>query len=331
MKFLGSLKLALAALLVTQVQAQAQAQPATGAQAYPDRMIRIVVPFPPGGSTDLLARRLAERFQSSMGQTVIVENRPGAGGTVGSDTVARAAPDGYTLLIGVTGSHGVSVSLNPKLPYHPLRDFEPISSLVTAPLVIVVGPDSPARTLADYVAQAKAKPGEITHSSPGTGTSMHLTGEMFNLAAGTKLVHVPYRGSAGAINDLIGGQVQSMFSDLLVAMPFMQANRIRPLAVTSLQRHPMLPDVPTVAESGYPNFEALSWQGLFAPAGTPKAVIDRLNAETRAALESPQIKDFFSKQGMDVRASTPAEFRAFIEREIPKWANIIKEAGVTLQ
>ena len=299
------------------------------AQGFPSKPVRIVVPFPPGGSTDLLARRIAEKWQQSLGQPVVVENRPGAGGVTGSDFVARAAPDGHTLVMGVTGSHGVSISLNPRLPYHPLRSFEPISRVVSAPLVIVVGSAVPARTLAEYVAAARARPGEITHSSPGVGTSMHLTGEMFNAAAGTQLVHIPYKGSAGAINDLMGGQVQSMFSDFLVALPQVESGRIRALAVTSARRHPLMPNVPTVAESGYPGFEALSWQGLFAPAGTPREVIERLNAETQKALASPDIRDFFSRQGFEVAGSSPAEFRAFIEAEIPKWAKVVKEAGLT--
>lgn len=302
-----------------------------GAQSYPEKPIRFVVPFPPGGSTDVLARRIAASFQASMGQPVVVENRAGAGGAIGSEMVAKSAPDGYTILIGVTGSHGVSVSLNPALPYHPLRDFEPISRVVSAPLVIVTKPEFPTKTLAEFIAYSRANPGKVTFATPGNGTSMHLTGEMFNLAAGTKLVHVAYRGSAGAMNDLIGGQVDSMFSDLLVAMPFIQSGRVRPLAVTSATRHPLLPDVPTVAEAGIAGFEALSWQGLFAPAGTPKAIVDKLNAQTRKALASPEIRDYFSAQGMEVKATSPAEFRAFIEKEIPKWARVIKDAHVTLQ
>ena len=301
------------------------------AQSYPEKPIRFVVPFPPGGSTDVLARRIAASFNASMGQPVVVENRAGAGGAIGSEVVAKSAPDGYTILIGVTGSHGVSVSLNPALPYHPLRDFEPISRVVSAPLVIVTKPEFPTKTLAEFIAYSRANPGKVTFATPGNGTSMHLTGEMFNLAAGTKLVHVAYRGSAGAMNDLIGGQVDSMFSDLLVAMPFIQSGRVRPLAVTSATRHPLLPDVPTVAEAGVAGFEALSWQGLFAPAGTPKAIVDKLNAETRKALASPEIRDYFSAQGMEVKATSPAEFRAFIEKEIPKWARVIKDAHVTLQ
>jgi tripartite-type tricarboxylate transporter receptor subunit TctC len=301
------------------------------AQAYPTKLVRIVVPFPPGGSTDLLARKLAEKMQASMGQSFIVENKPGAGGAVGSESVAKSPADGYTLLMGVTGSHGISVSLNPKLPYHPLKDFAPISMVVSAPLVIVVGPAFPANTLAEYIAYAKGKPEQVTHSSPGNGTSMHLTGEMFNIAAGTKLVHVPYKGSAGAVNDLIGGQVQSMFGDFLVVLPQVKAGRIKALAVTSAKRHPLLPDVPTVAESGYPGFEALSWQGLFGPAGTPPDIVAKLNAETLKALNAEDFRDAFARQGFIVAGSTPAELRAFIESEIPKWARIVKTGGVTLQ
>ncbi len=301
------------------------------AQPYPNKPLRFVVPFPPGGSTDLLARRLCERLQASMGQPCVVENKPGAGGAVGSEFVAKAAPDGYTLLLGVTGSHGISVSLNPKLPYHPIKDFAPISTLVSTSLVLVVGPQFPANTLAEYVTYAKGRPDQVTHSSPGNGTSMHLTGEMFNLASGTKLVHVPYKGSAGAVNDLMGGQVQSMFGDFLVVYPQVKGGKIKALAITSAKRHPMLPDVPTIAESGYPGFEALSWQGLFVPAGTPADIVAKLNAETLKALTAEDFRDAFAKQGFTVAGSSPAEFRAFIEAEIPKWARIIKAGNVTLQ
>jgi len=301
------------------------------AQPYPSKPLRFVVPFPPGGSTDLLARRLCERLQASMGQPCVVENKPGAGGAVGSEFVAKAAPDGYTLLLGVTGSHGISVSLNPKLPYHPIKDFAPISMLVSTSLVLVVGPQFPAGTLAEYVTYAKERPDQVTHSSPGNGTSMHLTGEMFNLASGTKLVHVPYKGSAGAVNDLMGGQVQSMFGDFLVVYPQVKGGKIKALAITSAKRHPMLPDVPTIAESGYPGFEALSWQGLFVPAGTPADIVAKLNAETLKALTAEDFRDAFAKQGFTVAGSSPVEFRAFIEAEIPKWARIIKAGNVTLQ
>ncbi|MBC7804453.1 MAG: tripartite tricarboxylate transporter substrate binding protein [Candidatus Parcubacteria bacterium] len=296
------------------------------AQDFPSKPIRIVVPFPPGGSTDVIARRIGEKFQVSMGQPVVVENKPGAGGAVGSEFVARSAPDGYTLMIGVTGSHAVSVSLNPKLPYHPLKDFEAVSLVVSAPLTIVVNPSVPANNLKELVALGRP----LNHGTPGNGTSMHLTAEMFNLSSGTKFVHVPYKGTAGALNDLLGGQIQLMFGDFLVTLPQVKAGKIKALAVTSSRRHPLLPEVPTVAESGFPGFEALSWQGMFAPAGTPAAVVARLNAELVKAMNTPDMREYFASQGFFVGGNSPAEFRAFIEKEIPKWGQIVKAANVKL-
>ena len=295
------------------------------AQDFPSKPIHIVVPFPPGGSTDVIGRRIAEKWQASMGQPVLVDNKPGAGGAVGAEQVAKAPPDGTTLLIGVTGSNAVSYSLNPKLPYQP-KDFEPVSLVVSAPLTIVVNASVPAKSLKELVALNQP----LNHGTPGNGTSMHLTAEMFNLAAGTKFVHVPYKGTAGALNDLIGGQIQMMFGDFLITLPQVKAGKIRALAVTSLQRHPLLPEVPTVAESGYPGFEALSWQGMFAPAGTPPAIVAKLNAELVKAISAPDMKEYFASQGFFVGGNSPAEFRAFVEREIPKWARIVKEASVRL-
>lgn len=295
------------------------------AQGFPSKPIRIVVPFPPGGSTDVIGRRLAEKFQVSMGQPAIVENKPGAGGAVGAAEVARAAPDGHTLLIGVTGSNAVSYSLNPKLPYQP-KDFAPVSLVVSAPLTIVVGPSVQAKNLKELAALNQS----LNHGTPGNGTSMHLTAEMFNLAAGTKFVHVPYKGTAGALTDLIGGQIQMMFGDFLITLPQVKAGKIRALAVTSAQRHPLLPEVPTVAESGYPGFEALSWQGMFAPAGTPPAVLAKLNAELVKAISAPDMKEYFATQGFFVGGNSPEAFRAFVEKEIPKWAQIVKQANVTI-
>jgi tripartite-type tricarboxylate transporter receptor subunit TctC len=295
------------------------------AQDFPSKPIRIIVPFPPGGSTDIIGRRIAEKWQASMGQPVLVENKPGAGGAVGAEQVARSPADGYTLLIGVTGSNGVSYSLNPKLPYQP-KDFDPVSLVVSAPLTIVVNPSVPAKNLKELVALNQP----LNHGTPGNGTSMHLTGEMFNIAARTKFVHVPYKGTAGALNDLMGGQIQMMFGDFLITLPQVKAGKIRALAVTSSQRHPLLPEVPTVAESGYPGFEALSWQGMFAPAGLPPSILARLNAELVKAINTPDMKDYFASQGFFVGGNSPAEFRAFIDREIAKWAQIVKTANVKL-
>jgi tripartite-type tricarboxylate transporter receptor subunit TctC len=303
---------------------------AAGAQAYPSKLVQIVVPFPPGGSTDLLARRIAEKFQQSMGQPFIVENKRGAGGTIGSASVAKSPPDGYVLLVGVTGSHSISVSLNPNLPYHPLRDFEPVSMIVSGPLVIVVNSSVPATDLKGLVALGKSGQA-LNYGTPGNGTSMHLASEMFNVAAGTNFMHVPYKGSANALNDLIGGQIQVMFNDVVVTLPQIRAGRIRALAVTSARRHPLLPNVPTVAESGYPGFEALSWQGLFAPAGTPREVVAKLNAELIKALNAPDMQEYFAQQGFFVGGNSPAEFRAFIEQDIRRWAQVIKAAGISAQ
>ncbi|NCT99657.1 MAG: tripartite tricarboxylate transporter substrate binding protein [Comamonadaceae bacterium] len=301
---------------------------ASAQDAYPSKIVRIVVPFPPGGSTDLLARKLGEKLAAQWKQTVIVDNRPGAGGTVGADHVSKSAPDGYTLLLGVTGSNGIAGSLYPNLPYDPVKGFTPVTAVVTAPLLLVKGERVAAKTVAELVAAAKAKPGSITYGSPGTGTSMHLTGEMFELATKTALLHIPYRGSAGALSDLMGGQIDLMFGDILVVMPQIEAKKLTPIAVTSKERHPMFPNVPTVAESGYPGFEALSWQGLFAPPGTPAAIVDKLNKDVNAALASADIQEYFVSRGFKLGGSGAAEYKAFIEAENKKWATIVKTAGV---
>ncbi|HEX2546026.1 MAG TPA: tripartite tricarboxylate transporter substrate binding protein [Ramlibacter sp.] len=310
----------------------AAAAPRLFAQAgYPSKPIHLVVPFPTGGSTDLLARRIGEKLSAAMGQPVIVENRPGAGGTTGADHVAKAAPDGHTLLLGVTGSNAIAPSLYPRLPYDPLKDFAPVSQVVTAPLVLAVNASSPIRTVRDYIAAARSKP--VSYGTPGNGTSMHLTGEMFALAAGVKLLHVPYKGSAPALNDLLGGTLESMFGDFLVLLPQVRAGKVRAIAVSSQRRHPMLPDVPTIAESGVPgfaDFEASSWQGLYAPAATPREVIARLNAETVKALDSPDIKEFFGSQGFIVGGTSPEQFRALMEAEVPKWGRVVRAAQVKI-
>ncbi len=297
------------------------------ARAQAAKTTRIVVPFPPGGSTDLLARRIGEKLAAALGQTVIVENRAGAGGTVGADYVAKSAPDGTTLLMGVTGSNAIAQALYAKLPYDVVKDFAPISIVVSAPLVVAVHPAVKASTLAELIALAKARPGSISYGSPGNGTSMHLTGEMFKQATRTSMVHIPYRGSAGMLADLMGGQIEATFGDLLVLMPQLEAGKLRALAVTSRQRHPMLPNVPTVAESGYPGFEALSWQGLFAPAATPPELVARIGAEVGKAVRTPEIRDFFASRGFLIDGLAPDASRAFIETEVKKWSAIVKASG----
>ena len=297
------------------------------AQARSGAVMRIVVPFPTGGSTDLLARRIGEKLAPALGHSVIVENRAGAGGTVGAQYVARSAPDGLTLLMGVTGSNAIAQALYPKLPYDVVRDFAPVSMVVSSPLVVTVNPAVQADTLAEFVQLAKSRPGSLSFGSAGNGTSMHLTGEMFEQASGTSMVHIPYRGSGGMLTDLIAGQIEASFADLLVVMPQLEAGKLRALAVTSKQRHPMLPDVPTVAESGYPGFEALSWQGVFAPAGTPPERVAKLSTEINKAMKAPDVQEYFASRGFLVEGTTPAAFKALIESEVKKWTAIVKTSG----
>ncbi|MBL8288205.1 MAG: tripartite tricarboxylate transporter substrate binding protein [Rubrivivax sp.] len=301
--------------------------PAPSPAAFPSRPLRLVVPFPPGGSTDLLARRIGDKLAASLGQPVLVDNRPGAGGATGSVEVARAPADGHTLLFGVTGTHAISPAINPKIGYDPRADFAALSIVVSAPLVVVVRAESPHKSLADLIAWAKANPERLTHGSPGNGTTMHLTGEMFALATGTRLTHVPYKGSAPATQDLLGGQIESMFGDLLVVLPLVASGRLRALAVTSRQRHPLLAAVPTVAEAGpreLADFEASSWQGLFVPAGVPGAVQERLNAEVGRAVRAADLKDFFAERGFVVEARSLEESRRFLEGEVAKWTRLVR-------
>jgi tripartite-type tricarboxylate transporter receptor subunit TctC len=294
------------------------------AQSFPARPLKLVVPFPPGGSTDLLARRIGEKLADAFGQPVVVENRPGAGGATGSVEVARAAADGHTLLFGVTGTHAISPAINPKLGYDPRADFAPVAIVVSAPLVLVVRADSPHKSAADLIAWAKRNPERLTHGSPGNGTTMHLTGEMFALATGTRLTHVPYKGSAPALQDLLGGQIEAMFGDLLVALPQVQAGKLRALAVSSRARHPLFAATPTFIEAGLADFEALSWQGLFAPAGTPPAALERLNAEVVRAVRAADLKDYFAERGFVVEARGAEESRRFVEAEVAKWSRIVQ-------
>lgn len=294
---------------------------------YPNKPINIVVPFAPGGSTDVLARRLGDKLAAAWGQPVVVSNRPGAGGTLGADFVAKSAPDGYTLLMGVTGSNAIAQALYPKLPYDTIKDFAPVSMMVSAPLVLAVNPDVKANTAAEFLTLVKSKAGALSYGSAGNGTSMHLTGEMYKQASDVSMVHVPYRGSAAMLTDLMSGEIQATFGDVLVLMPQIEAGKVRALAVTSKARHSMLPNVPTLDEAGLKGFEALSWQGLFAPAGTPPEVVEKLSAEVNKAMQSPDIKDFFAAQGFNVQGTTPAAFKTFVAGEVAKWSPIVKNSG----
>ena len=293
---------------------------------FPNKAIRIVVPFPPGGATDAAARLVATQMSEKWGQPVVVDNRAGAGGNVGSDMVAKSAPDGYTLVMGVTGSHAINTSLYSKMPYDPVADFVAISQVAVVPNVLVVHPSVPANNLAELVALAKREPGKLNYASLGNGTAAHLGMEMLKSAAGIEITHVPYKGSAPAVSDLLGGQVQMMVDGLPSALPHIKAGKLRAIALTSLHRAPALPDLPTIAER-YPGFYADAWSGLFAPAGTPQPVVDKLSAEVQRILKLPEVREKLAALGAEPVGSTQAEFAAHVKREIDKWAKVVKSSG----
>jgi tripartite-type tricarboxylate transporter receptor subunit TctC len=308
-------------LLVVLSAAYASAQP------YPNKPIRLVVPFPPAGTTDILARDVGQRLTDALGQSVVIDNRPGAAGNVGSDLVAKSAPDGYTLLMCTVSTHAINPSLYSNLPYDHIKDFAPIILVARVPNVLEVNPGVPVFTVADLIKLAKEKPGQLNFASSGSGTSIHLSGELFKTMAGVDMVHVPYKGSAPAITDLIGGQVQLMFDNLPSSLQQIKAGKLRAIAVTSAQRSPALPNIPTIAESGLPGFEATSWFGVLAPAGTPPAIINRLNAEIDKWLQSPEGKDKLLEQGALPAGGTPEQFTAYIKSETEKWAKVVKASG----
>ena len=303
---------------------------AASAQTYPTKPIRLVVPFPPGGATDILARDVAQKLTEAWGQQVIVDNRPGAGGNIGSELVAKAAPDGYTLEMGTVGTHAINASLYAKMPYDHVKDFAPVILVAGVPNVLVVNPALPANSVAELIAYAKANPGKLNFASSGNGTSIHLSGELFKFMAGVQMTHVPYKGSAPALQDLIGGQVQLMFDNLPPSLPQIKAGKLRALAVTSLARAPALPDVPTMAEAGLPGYEASSWFGVLAPAGTPPAIVAKLNAEIARWLATPEAKEKLSKQGANAAGGTPEDFAKHIAAETAKWAKVVKDSGAKI-
>jgi tripartite-type tricarboxylate transporter receptor subunit TctC len=301
---------------------------AAAAQAsdFPNKAIRLVVPFPPGGATDAAARLVAVKMSEHWGQPVLVDNRAGAGGNVGSDLVAKAPADGYTLVMGVTGSHAINTSLYSKMPYDPVADFVAISQVAVVPNVLVVHPSVPAKSLAELVALAKKEPGKLNYASLGNGTAAHLGMEMLKSEAGVDITHVPYKGSAPAVSDLLAGQVQMMVDGLPSALPHIKAGKLRAIALTSLRRAPSLPDLPTISES-YPGFYADAWSGLFAPKGTPQPVVDKLSAEVQRILKLPDVREKLAALGAEPVGSTQAEFTAHVKREIDKWAKVVKTSG----
>jgi len=298
---------------------------------YPSRPIRYIVPFPPGGGTDILSRLVANKLTESFGWQIVVDNRSGAGGNIGLDAGAKATPDGYTMVMGQTSNLTVNPSLHAKLPYDTLRDFAPVSVVASSPIAFMVFAKAPYKTLPDLMAAAKAKPGTLTFASTGNGTIGHLSGELLQRTAKVKFVHVPYKGSAQAFPDLLGGRINVFLASLETAMPQMKAGTIRTLAITSAQRVPAVPEIPTVAESGYPGFETATWYGILVPKGTPQPIVARLSAGVTKVLESADVRERMAANGGATVKPGPAAFDALIRSELAKWSRVIKEAGVKLE
>ena len=296
------------------------------AQSYPDRPVKMIVPFAPGGATDIIARTVAQKLADRMGQPVVIENKPGAGTTVGNAEVAKAKPDGYTLLFAPT-PFVISQAVYPTLPYDPKKDFAPVSLLATSPFILVVNAGVPSRSIAELVSAAKAKPGTITFCSAGNGTVPHLAGELFRMRAGVDIVHVPYKGGGPAITDLVGGQVNMMFATPIEVAQHVQSGKLRVLGATSLKRLPAFPDVPTLAESGYPGFEVASFFGVLAPTGTAAPIVDKLAADLAWVMEQPEVREKFASQSAAANVQGPAAFAKFLDAERDKWTDIVKKSG----
>jgi len=300
------------------------------AQAYPNKPIKLIVPFAPGGFTDVVARILGQKLSISLGQPFVIENKAGAGSTIGTDFVAKAAPDGYTLVM-VSTTHVISPAIYAKLPYDPIKSFTPVSKLVDSAYVLMVNPKVPVNSVADYIALAKAQPDKIHYASSGNGSSQHLMGGMFAAMTGTKLIHVPYKGSSGAASDLVAGVVESSFAGVPNAMAQVPAGRLKALAVTTAKRIPQLPDVPTMQEAGVPGYEASVWLGLLAPAGTPKEIVARLNAEIAKVMSAPDTKKELYAAGVESDISSPEALGTLMNREMERWGKVIKDAGISMQ
>ena len=301
------------------------------ADAYPSKPIRIIVAYTPAGTTDILARIIGQKMTESWGQSVIVENRPGAAGNIGTELAAKSTPDGYTLLMGTSGTHGINVNLYRNLSWHSLRSFAPISLVAMVPNIMVVNNAVPVKNVKELIAYAKANRGKINYGSPGYGSTAHLSMELFKTMTGTDLVHIPYKGSAGVLADVMGGQISVTIDNMPVYLPQVQAGKIRALAVSPAKRSPAAPDLPTIAESGVPGYDSGAWFGLLAPAGTQKAIVDKLAIETSRILKLPDVSRRISELGADPVGGTPEQFSALIKSEIAKWAKVIKEAKVELQ
>ena len=298
---------------------------------YPSRPIKLVVPYAPGGGADGVARIVAKKVSETIGQPIVIENKGGAGAIVGTEVVAKAEPDGYTLLLGQSGPISINPAVYKNLPYDPVKDLAPITMTTDYPYILVVNADLPAGTLQELVALARSKPGALNYGSTGVGAANHLVAELFNSKAGLQMTHVPYRGTALAVGDLLAGQLTMVFGDPISVLPHLKSGKLRALAVTSLERSTIAPDVPTVAESGYPGFEALAWHGIFAPARTPPAIIDKLNEEFVKAVRDPETKALLANQAMQTVGSTPDVFAAFIRKDIATWKDVAAAAKVKVE
>ncbi|WP_029048431.1 tripartite tricarboxylate transporter substrate binding protein [Cupriavidus sp. amp6] len=297
---------------------------------YPTKPITLIVPFSAGGTTDILARIVGLQLGKALGQPVVIDNRPGAGGNIGASLAAKAPGDGYTLFMGTIGTHAINQSLYSKLPYDPVKDFAPITRVAMVPNLVVVNPKVPVNNVKELIAYVKANPDKLSYGSSGSGSSMHLSGELFNSMTGLHIQHIPYKGSAPAVNDLLGNQIGLMFDNMPSSYPHVKAGKLRALAVTSAKRSPALPNVPTVAESGVPGYEATSWFALYATGGTPQAIVDRLNAEVVKILAMPEVKKQMADQGAEPNPEKPAQLAAFMKSETAKWAKVVKASGATV-
>jgi tripartite-type tricarboxylate transporter receptor subunit TctC len=304
--------------------------PARAQAAWPTRPVRLVVPFPPAGATDILSRELARQLSDRLKQQVVVDNKPGAGGTLGSDQVARSAPDGYTIQMATSSTHSIGPGLNPKIPYNAQADFTPVAHVANSTNVLLAAPNVKAANVAELVALLKSRPGQFNYGSSGNGTIVHLTGELFKAMTGTFVVHIPYRGTALVIPDMVGGQIHLLFDNIASALPHLKDGRVRALAVTSLKRSPLLPDLPTVADA-VPGFESNTWFGVFGPRGLPAEVVTRLNAEINAVLKAPDFIDRLKTLGYEAAGGTPADFARVVKADADKWAKLIRERKITAE
>ena len=306
------------------------AAPTAWTQSYPSRPIRLLVPFPAGGATDILARALSQKLGEKIGQTVVVENRPGAGGTIGSDAAAKAAPDGYTLLLATSSTHAIGPTLNPRIPYNAETDFTPISQVATSPNVVLVPLSSPAKTMREFIEHARRHPGQLNYASSGNGTIIHLSTEYFKTESGTFIVHIPYRGSALAIPDLMSGKIDLLFDSLVTGLPHVRDGKLRALGVTSLRRTALAPDLPAVAEV-VPGYESTTWFGLYGPRGLPADVTTRVNQAANSALADADVKERFARLGAEPAGGTPQAFAAMVRADTAKWKKIIQDRKITLE